>query len=84
MLNFTKAEVLGLDIGSSTVKVVRLRKDDGDYAVTGAGVSEIAPDASFSAANDIGGEDDNHQQWCHLTNYRLKAKFTSPKPTAKT
>jgi len=61
MLNFTKVEVLGLDIGSSSVKVVRLRKDDGDYAVTGAGVSEIAPDASFSVANDIGGEDDNHR-----------------------
>jgi len=26
MLNFTKTELLGLDIGSSAVKVVRLRK----------------------------------------------------------
>jgi len=42
MLNFTKTEVLGLDIGSSAVKIVRLRKDDSGYAVTAAGIAEIA------------------------------------------
>ena len=41
-LSFKKDEVLGLDIGSSAVKVVALRKDDGGYAVTGAGIAEIA------------------------------------------
>ncbi len=42
MLNFTKTELLGLDIGSSAVKVVRLRKDDAGYTVTAAGIAEIA------------------------------------------
>lgn len=36
------AEVLGLDIGSSAVKIVQLRKDDGGWAVTAAGIVEIA------------------------------------------
>ena len=45
MLSFTKTELLGLDIGSSAVKVVRLRKDDSGYTVTAAGVTDIAPDA---------------------------------------
>ena len=35
-------EVLGLDIGSSAVKMVQLRKDDAGYAVTGAGIVSIA------------------------------------------
>jgi type IV pilus assembly protein PilM len=42
MLNFTKTEVLGLDIGSSAVKVVRLRQDNTGYTVTAAGIAEIA------------------------------------------
>ncbi len=42
ILDFTKTEVLGLDIGSSAVKVVCLRKDDTGYAVTAAGIAEIA------------------------------------------
>ncbi len=42
ILDFTKTEVLGLDIGSSTVKVVQLYKDDSGYAVTAAGIAEIA------------------------------------------
>ena len=40
-LSFRKYEVLGLDIGSSAVKVVALRKEDGRYAVAGAGVADI-------------------------------------------
>ena len=61
ILDFTKTEVLGLDIGSSAVKVVRLRKDDGGYAVTAAGITEIAPTTSFREVNDGGEEDNNHQ-----------------------
>jgi len=52
MLNFTKTELLGLDIGSSAVKVVRLRKDDAGYTVTAAGIAEIA----------VSEEDNNHQK----------------------
>ncbi len=60
ILNFTKTEVLGLDIGSSAVKVVRLRKDDAGYAVITAGIAEIAPAASFREANGGGEENNNH------------------------
>jgi type IV pilus assembly protein PilM len=52
MLNFTKTELLGLDIGSYVVKAVRLRKDDTGYTVTAAGISEIA----------VSEEDNNHQK----------------------
>jgi type IV pilus assembly protein PilM len=50
MLNFTKTEVVGLDIGSSTVKVVRLHKDNAGYAVAAVGIAEIA--ASEDEDND--------------------------------
>ncbi len=49
-LNFPKDEVLGLDIGSSAVKMVALRKDNFGYTVAAAGVAEIAA------------SDDNNQQ----------------------
>lgn len=42
MFNFTKTEILGLDIGSSSVKAVRLRKDESGYSVAAAGFAEIA------------------------------------------
>jgi type IV pilus assembly protein PilM len=42
MFNFTKTEILGLDIGSSSVKAVRLRKDESGYLVAAAGFAEIA------------------------------------------
>lgn len=41
-LSFPKDEVLGLDIGSSAVKMVALRKDNSGYTVEAAGVAEIA------------------------------------------
>ena len=41
-LGFEKKEVVGLDIGSSQVKLIQLRKDNGGYAVTAAGITEIA------------------------------------------
>jgi type IV pilus assembly protein PilM len=62
MLNFTKTEVLGLDIGSSAVKVVRLREDDSGYTVTAAGFAEIAPTDSFYEANSGVEDNNNHRK----------------------
>ena len=42
LLNIEQSEVLGLDIGSSTVKLIQMRKDNGDYKVAAAGIAEIA------------------------------------------
>jgi type IV pilus assembly protein PilM len=42
MFNFTKTEILGLDVGSSSVKAVRLRKEEAGYSVAAAGVTEVA------------------------------------------
>jgi type IV pilus assembly protein PilM len=58
MFNFTKTEVLGLDIGSSAVKAVQLRKDHSGYTVTAAGIAEIAPAASSCEAD--GGDEGNN------------------------
>lgn len=44
-------DVLGLDIGSSSVKIVQLHKDNGGYRVTAAGIAEVA-----------GGKDDGDQR----------------------
>ncbi|MDD5063449.1 MAG: type IV pilus assembly protein PilM [Phycisphaerae bacterium] len=37
-----KLQVLGLDIGSSTVRIIQLHKDDTNYVVTAAGIADIA------------------------------------------
>lgn len=42
LLKFDQGEVVGLDIGSSVVKMVQLRKNNGGYVVTAAGMAEIA------------------------------------------
>jgi len=42
MLNFTKTEIVGLDVGSFAVKAVRLCKEESGYAVAAAGFVEIA------------------------------------------
>ena len=42
LLNIKQSEVLGLDIGSSTVKLIQMRKDNGNYKVAAAGMAEIA------------------------------------------
>src|SRR4030042_4379623 len=42
LFNLEETQVLGLDIGSSAVKIVQLRKDDAGYAVTAAGITNIA------------------------------------------
>jgi type IV pilus assembly protein PilM len=50
-LNFGQDEVVGLDIGSSAVKIVRLRRDNAGHAVASVGMVEIeaAPDNDHSA-----------------------------------
>ncbi len=42
LLNIENMEVMGLDIGSSSVRAVQMRKDDAGYVVTAAGVTDIA------------------------------------------
>ena len=42
LLKLEQYEVLGLDIGSSAVKIVRLHKNNTSYTVTAAGIVEIA------------------------------------------
>ncbi len=41
LLNIRQSDVLGLDIGSSTVKLVQMHKDNGDYKVAAAAIAEI-------------------------------------------
>ncbi|MDD5328027.1 MAG: type IV pilus assembly protein PilM [Phycisphaerae bacterium] len=42
LLNLEETQVLGLDIGSSAVRIIQLRKDDDGYVVTAAGVADVA------------------------------------------
>ncbi len=49
LLNLNRNEVLGLDIGSSSVRMVRLKRHSNGYAVTAANLTEINP----SAGTDI-------------------------------
>jgi type IV pilus assembly protein PilM len=42
ILNLNRNEACGLDIGTSSVKIIALRKDDKRYKVTAAGISHIA------------------------------------------
>ena len=56
-LELEKREVLGLDIGSSAVKLIQLHKDDAGYAVTAAGIIDIAAsedDANRREINTVG------------------------------
>jgi len=45
LVNTKQYEVLGLDIGSSAIKIVQLRKDKEGYEVVAAGVTQIDTDA---------------------------------------
>jgi len=56
MLNLNQDEVLGLDIDSSTVRIIALRKDDAGFTVTAAGISEIEtdPDCNFDETGHNG------------------------------
>ncbi len=47
-LDLGQNEVAGLDIGSSTVRLIQLRKDNVGYAVTAAGIAGIAPSGEDS------------------------------------
>ena len=42
LLKLNQQKVLGLDIGSSAVKIVELRQDNGGWAVTAAGMVDVA------------------------------------------
>ncbi len=44
LLNLKQDAILGLDIGSFSVKLVGLRKENRGYSVTAAGITEIEPD----------------------------------------
>jgi len=46
-------EVVGLDIGSSTVKIVQLRKDRSGYTVTAAGMVDIAASGANNDRREI-------------------------------
>jgi len=52
MFKFERKDVLGLDIGSSQVKLVQLRKNHTGYAVTAAAVSEIRPGTADDTNKD--------------------------------
>ncbi len=45
LVNTKQYEVLGLDVGSSTIKMVQLRKNNEGYEVVAAGVTQIDTDA---------------------------------------
>ncbi len=54
LFNFGPTEVFGLDIGSSAVRIIQLRKDNSSYAVTAAAIADIAggkEDDDFSKNN---------------------------------
>jgi type IV pilus assembly protein PilM len=42
LLNFRQSEVFGLDIGSSSVKLVQLQKNGGSYTIIAAAIADIA------------------------------------------
>lgn len=42
LFKLNRSDVLGLDVGSSAVKIVQLRKDDAGYIATAAGIVDIA------------------------------------------
>ncbi len=43
MIGFRKKSLIGLDIDTTAVRMVQLRREDGTYTVTGASSTEIAP-----------------------------------------
>ena len=48
LLNIEDTQVVGLDIGSSAVRIVQMRKDDAGYAVTAAGFVDIVNEKDAS------------------------------------
>ena len=81
ILNLNRNEVYGLDIGTSAVKIVALRKDDSGYKVTAAGISHIADRHNGSHRKGIGHDsvDTNIVEAIHhcftSTNLKVGNKF---------
>ena len=48
LFKLNRDEVLGLDIGSSAVKIVQMRKDGADFVVTAGGITKITPGTGSS------------------------------------
>ncbi len=48
LLNIEETQTIGLDIGSSAVRIVQMRKDDAGYAVTAAGFVDIVNEKDAS------------------------------------
>ncbi len=53
LLKIGQSDVLGLDIGSSTVKIVQVHKDNGSLAVTAAAITEIVNDSEDDNQNEV-------------------------------
>src|SRR3972149_8090121 len=53
VFNLRQTEVLGLDIGSSTVKIIQLSKDSSGYAVIAAGIIDISQDQIDKELNTV-------------------------------
>jgi len=54
--NFGQGQFVGLDIGSSAVKVVLLHRDNGGYAVMAAGIVQIEPNPRVFLSEDSSGD----------------------------
>ena len=52
-LGLERHEVIGLDIGSSQVKLIQLQKDNSDYTVVAAAIADIPPGQDDENARDI-------------------------------
>jgi len=89
LLGFRQSEVLGLDIGSSAVKIVQLRKDDAGYVVTAAGIVDIAVGTESDENHPEMNRDRDPTSWEPdpalregVTKTR-KIAFGGPEPTAR-
>lgn len=58
ILKLNRDEVCGLDIGTSAVKIVAMRKENSGYKVTAAGISQIAELLNGPGEQDGGSEND--------------------------
>jgi len=52
LLGFTQDDVLGLDIGSSSVRMVQLTREEDGFAVIAASISDIEPTGGDAAARE--------------------------------
>jgi type IV pilus assembly protein PilM len=78
ILNLKRDEVCGLDIGSSAVKIVAMRKNNTGYEVTAAGILQIANRHNISQGQSTGysGIDSNTVKAVHdcFASTKLNAK----------